>query len=112
MVALKNADLGDLLRKAVLMGLIFDEVYKSFDILEPSLFISHSDKIRYLLLHVYEGLERNPGQCILWHEVLCEHGMLTPMEAKVALLMHNIGMLMASTFSLTNCLTGLSLFSR
>ncbi len=62
--------------EGVEMGLISQAVQKSFGTLDScKASFSHPLKIRYLLLHACEGLERDPGQCILWLEVLQKHGM-------------------------------------
>ena len=70
---LKRADLTSFLRSCTEIGVIHENVKKSFESLDPTVPIPLS--IRYLLLHAYELLEGNPELCQHLLEVLAHHGV-------------------------------------
>ena len=70
---LEKADLTSFVRRCMDFGIIHDNVKKSFESLDPA--VPHPLSIRYLLLHAYEVLKRNPEQYQHLLEALANHGV-------------------------------------
>ena len=68
---LERADLTSFLRCCTEIGVIYENLKKSFESLDPTVPIPLS--IRYLLLHAYKELEGNPELCQLFLKVLANH---------------------------------------
>ena len=70
--SLKDTDLVSLTRSGLERGFISRDVKKSLESMDPN--VHWSTKIRYLFLHVYESLQRNPRFYERWLKLLSEHG--------------------------------------
>ena len=70
--SLEDTDLVSLARFGSEGEFISQDVKKSLESMDPN--VHWSTKIRYLFLHVYESLQRNPRLYERWLKLLSEHG--------------------------------------
>ena len=71
--SLQKADLGVLSREGVEIGVIPQDVKKAFDSLDCN--VSSSLKIRFILMHGYEGLQKDSRLYERWLDLLAKHGV-------------------------------------
>ena len=71
--SLRNVNLEAFSREAAEIGVLPPEVEESISSLDPS--VPHPTKLRYLLLHVHEYLQRCPDRCDSWLQLLAAHGV-------------------------------------